>query len=148
MEDLLKNIDGKATQKSIEATLRQYRTFMLTTPDQFMPSVTAKYTLEMPTFSNVKHSSVETVAIKSVNHKQDCERFFTWFNGGLNKLTVIERRLITLAYLEIEPMYNYEICMELNVSERKFYRMRTKALYKLALALGKEVYQESEVVVQ
>ena len=148
MIDLLKNIDGKATQQSIEATLRQYRTFMLTTPDEFMPSITAKYTLEMPTFSNIKQSSVEMAAIKSVDHIKECERFFTWFNRGLCKLTEIERRLITLAYLEMEPMYNYEICTELNVSERKFYRMRTTALYKLALALGKEVYQENEGVVQ
>ncbi|MET4562728.1 hypothetical protein ABIA69_003919 [Lysinibacillus parviboronicapiens] len=27
MKDLLKNIDGRATQKSVEAVLRQYRTF-------------------------------------------------------------------------------------------------------------------------
>jgi len=148
MIDLLKNIDGKATQQAIEVTLRQYRTFMLTTPDEFMPSITAKYTLEMPTFSNVKQSSVEVAAIKSVDHFNECERFFIWFNRGLCKLTVIERRMITLAYLEMEPMHNYEICMELNVSERTFYRMRTKALYKLALTLGKEVYQENEVGVQ
>ncbi|MEQ6355935.1 ArpU family phage packaging/lysis transcriptional regulator [Lysinibacillus sp. M3] len=148
MIDLLKNIDGKATQQAIEATLRQYRTFMITTPDEFIPSITAKYTLEMPTFSNVKQSSVEMATIKSVDHFNECERFFNWFNRGLCKLTVIERRMITLAYLEMEPMHNYEICMELNVSERTFYRMRTKALYKLALALGKEVYQEDEAVVQ
>lgn len=146
MKDLLQNIDGQATQQAIEATLRQYRTFSLTTPDEFMPAITAKYTLEMPSFSNIKQSSVETAAIKSVDHLQECERFFTWFNRGLSKLTVIERKLITLAYLDMEPMYNYEICLELNVSERKFYRIRTQALYKLALALGKIVYQAHEVV--
>lgn len=146
MIDLLQNIDGEETQKSIEATLRQYRTFMLTTPDEFMPSITAKYTLEMPNFSNLKQSGVEMAAIKSVDHFKERERFFTWFNRGFCKLTVIERRLIMLAYLEMEPMYNYEICMELNVSERKFYRMRSKALYTLALALGKAVYQENEAV--
>ncbi len=147
MKDLLQNIDGKATQEAVEATLRQYRTFMLTTPEDLMPAITTKYTLEMPNFSNVKQSSVEGAAVKSADHFKEYEKFFGWFNRGLCKLTQIERHLITLAYLEMEPMYNYEIYTELNISERKFYRMRSKALYKLALALGKEVYQGDEVMV-
>lgn len=148
MKDLLQNIDGKATQEAVEATLRQYRTFMLTTPEDLMPAITAKYTLEMPTFSNVKQSNVEGAAVKSADHFKEYEKFFSWFNRGLCKLTRIERHLITLAYLEMEPMYNYEIYTELNISERKFYRMRSKALYKLAMALGKEVYQDDQVVAQ
>lgn len=142
MIDILQNINGEATQQAVEAKLRQYRTYMLTTPDEYIPTITSKYTLEMPTFSNIKESSIEKCAIKGADYFKECERFFTWFNRGLSKLTTIERRLITLAYLEMEPLYNYEIYMELGVSESKFYRLRSRALYKLAIGLGIEVYGE------
>lgn len=145
MKDLLQNIDGKATQEAVEATLRQYRTFMLTTPEDLMPAITTKYTLEMPTFSNVKQSSVEGAAVKSADHFKEYEKFFGWFNRGLCKLTQIERHLITLAYLDVEPMYNYEIYTELRMSESKFYRIRSQALYKLALGLRIEVYQQEAI---
>lgn len=146
MIEILKNIDGEATQKAIENILRQYRTFMLTTPDDFMPSITAKYTLEMPTFSNVKQSSVENAAIKSVDEFKKYEKFFLWFNRGLCKLTMIERRIITLTFLDKEHMFDYEVYTELRISKSKYYRVRNRALYKLAMALGVEVYQEDEVV--
>lgn len=146
MIDLLQNIDGEATQKEIENVFRQYRTYMLTTPDDFMPSITAKYTLEMPSFSNIKQSAVEGAAIEWVVKEKEHERFFSWFNRGLCRLTSIERRIITLAFLESEPMYNYEIYTELRMSKSKYYRIRNRALYKLAMGLGVEVYQEAEVV--
>jgi len=146
MIEILKNIDGEATQKAIENILRQYRTFMLTTPDEFMPSITAKYTLEMPTFSNVKQSSVENAAIRSVDEFKKYEKFFGWFNRGLCKLTMIERHIITLTFLDKEPMFDYEVYTELRISKSKYYRVRNRALYKLAMALGVEVYQEDEVV--
>lgn len=144
MKDLLNNIDGKATQEEIESVLRQYRTFMLTVPEDSMPSLTAKYTLEMPNFSNVVKSSVEETALKNADFFLEYSRFFNWFNKGLCKLTYIERHLISLGYLEMEPMYNYEIYTSLNISESKFYRLRSRALYKLALALGVEKYQDME----
>lgn len=107
MNDLLINIDGKATQT---------------------PQITAKYTLEIPNFSNVKSSAVEEAAVKSADFFRDQSKFFKWFNRGLTRLTTIERQLMSLCYLEEEPMYNYEIFTELNISERKFYRLKSKAL--------------------
>lgn len=45
--DLLKNIDGKATQIAVEKQLRQYRTYQLTTPEDFLPTITPKYTVKL-----------------------------------------------------------------------------------------------------
>ncbi|MGC7929793.1 ArpU family phage packaging/lysis transcriptional regulator [Lysinibacillus sp. VIII_CA] len=146
MIEILQNIDGEATQKEVENIFRQYRTYMLTTPDDFMPSITAKYTLEMPTFSNIKQSSVEGAAIEFVDKEKEYERFFAWFNRGLSRLTSIERRIVISAFLETEPMYNYEIYTELSMSKSKYYRLRNRAIYKLAIGLGIEVYQMAEVV--
>lgn len=142
MSDMLRAIDEKETAKAIEEKLREYRTYKLIAHEDKVPQITAKYTVEMPNFSNIKSSSTENVAIANVEGKKEAEEFFLKFAKAMNKLTFIERRLITLAFLADDPLFNYEICAELNISESKFYRLRTKALYKLALAMGVERYKE------
>ena len=129
--DILKSIDGKATQKAIEKILRQYRTYKLTTPEEFLPTITPKYTLEMPSFGGEVQSKVENAAIKNVEHYRQAEKFFERFNHGLYKLTKKERQLIVMAFLEGVPKFNYEISNELCISERTFYRLKQQALYKL-----------------
>lgn len=44
-----------------------------------------------------------------------------------------------MACLEETPLYNYQISKKLHISEQTFYRIKAKALYKLALALRVEV---------
>lgn len=143
--DMLKSIDGKATQKAIENVLRQYRTYQLTTPEDLLPTITPKYTLEMPAFGGGVNSKVENAAIKNVELYKQAEKFFERFNRGFYKLTKKERQIIIMSSLKEIPMYNYQVANELNVSERTYYRMKSQALYKLALALRVEVYQEDEV---
>lgn len=145
MNDLLKNIDGKATQAAVEKVFRQYRTYMLTTDDDLMPIITTRFSMEMPNFSNVKSSQVENAAVKMATLSSDYSKFIKWFNRGFNKLNKHERQLITLSYLEEDPRHNYEIYKDMNISERTFYRMRNKALYKLAISLGVEVYVDESV---
>lgn len=138
--DLLQQIDNVGTQKEVEQKLRQYRTYILTVPENKVPSITANYTLEMPNYSTIKKSAVEAMAINNVDAEAERQKFFSWIAKGMRKLNSIERKLIVLKYLQMEPMYNYEIYAELQMSESKFYRYRAKALYKLALALGIEKY--------
>lgn len=143
MDDLLYNIDGRATQKAVEDVLRQYRTYLLTTPEDMLPSITAKYTLEMPNYSNVKQSSVENAAVKMAGWEKERIRFFKWFRKGYSKLNLRESQIIYWGYLEKEPSYHYEIYQSLQMSESTYYRVRRRAILKLALGLGLEIYEES-----
>lgn len=143
--DILKNIDGKATQKAIENILRKYRTYQLTTPEDLLPKVTSNYTLNMPSYSGGFHSKVENAAIRNVEHYKQAKAFIERFNHAFYKLTQKERQIIVMACLEETPLYNYQISKKLHISERTFYRIKAQALYKLALALQVEVYQEDEV---
>ncbi|UED78423.1 ArpU family transcriptional regulator [Lysinibacillus sp. CD3-6] len=137
--DILKNIDGKATQKAIEKVLRQYRTYQLTTPEDMLPTITANYTLNMPSYSGGFHSKVENAAIRNVEHYKQAKAFFERFNRGFYKLSQKERQIIVMACLEETPLFNYQISKKLNISERTFYRIKAQALYKLALRV--EVYE-------
>ncbi|WP_339216245.1 ArpU family phage packaging/lysis transcriptional regulator [Solibacillus sp. FSL W8-0372] len=144
--DVLNNLDGKATQEAIERELRQYRTYQLTTPEELLPTITPRYTLEMPSFGGGVHSKVESSAINNVEHYCQAERFFARFNRGFYKLSKKERQLIVMSYLEEVPMINYQIAQELCVSERTFYRIKAQALYTLAIALRVAVYKDEDGV--
>ena len=143
--DLLKNIYGKATQVAVEKQLRQYRTYQLTTPEEFLPTITPRYTMEMPSFGGGVQSKVENAAIKSVDNYREAMKFFEKFNRAFYKLSKKERQIIVLAYLDEMPRYNYEVANELSVAERTYFRIKQKAMYTLALALQVIVYQEDEV---
>lgn len=144
--DILHDIDSKATKEAIKSEFRRYRTYQLTTPDDLLPTITPKYTLEMPAFTNEVNSKVESAAIKNLEYYIEAEKFFNRFNRGLYKLSRKERQLIFMAYLAESPFRDYEIYRELNVSERTFYRIKPKALYTLAFALGVVKYKEEAEV--
>ncbi|MEQ6048484.1 ArpU family phage packaging/lysis transcriptional regulator [Lysinibacillus capsici] len=118
--DILKNIDGKATQKAIEKVLRQYRTYQLTTPEDLLPTITANYTLNIPSYSRGFHSKVENTAIRNVEHYKQAKAFFERFNRVFYKLKQKERQIIVMACLEETPLYNYQISKKLHISERTF----------------------------
>ena len=144
MNDLLTNIDGQATQKAVEKELRQFRTYKLTTPDDLLPTITPKYTLELPASTGTVNSKTENAAIRNVDNEREAEKFFKKMDYALRKLTLKEHEIITKGYLEDLPYYNYEIARQLNVAERTFYRMKSQALYKLALILLVEVYEQKK----
>lgn len=141
----LKNIDGKATKEKLEKVFRQYRTYTLTTPEELLPTITPKYTLEMSSFGGLANSKTENAAIRNVELFREAESFFERFNRAMYKLSLKERRIIVMSFLEEEPRFDYEIYNEIGVSESTFYRIKPQALYKLALALNKVAYQEQEV---
>lgn len=140
--NLLQNIDVKETQKSIERVLRQYRTYYLTAPEEMLPSLTPKYTLELPVNTGMVNSKTENAALKNAEFQKQASKFFDRFNRAFRKLTYKEREVIAKACLEEEPRFNYEIADELNLSERTFYRIKSQAMYKLALAMHVVVYEE------
>lgn len=146
--DLLQNIDVKQTQEAIDKQLRQYRTYQLTAPEDLLPKITPNYTLEMPVFTGLVNSKTENAAIENVEFEQKAQRFFSKFNRALHRLTKKEREIIVKACLEEYPKFNYEIANELHLSERTFYRIKSKALYTLSLALNVVVYQEDDEAVE
>lgn len=148
MKELLNNVDREATQKNLENVFRQYRTYLLTTDEDLMPKLTTRFTLEMPNFSEYKESKTEIAVIKKITFEENYEKFMKWFNRGFNRLNKIERQIITKTNLVEEPKHNYEIYRELHLTERTFYRIKSNALYKLALFLGIIVYEEKKKAVK
>ena len=143
--DKLPGINVEATKEKLDEVFRQYRTYQFTLPEEMLPTITPKYTLEMPAFTGLVNSKTENAAIRNVDFQRRAEKFFDQFNRALYKLSKKEREIIAKAYLDEAPRFNYEIANELHLSERTYFRIKSKALYTFALGMRVVVYQDEEV---
>lgn len=143
----LPKIDRKETRESVESIMDTYRMYLLQTSLDKLPSITAKYMLT-PSSNSLPSSSTEIAAIANVSYEHDRKRFISWFLRGVNRLNYEERSVIVTRYLNDEEIYDYQAYAKLNMSERKYYRVKARAFYNLAFALKVEVYESDEVNVE
>ncbi|MEK4715359.1 ArpU family phage packaging/lysis transcriptional regulator [Sporosarcina sp. FSL K6-5500] len=134
-------IDRDETKKAVESILERYRMYALQVSLDRLPAITAKYSL-MPFSNSLPGSSTESAAIANVDYEQERAKFIEWVARAVNRLTYVERSVIVMRYLSDEELYDYEVYSELNMSERKYYRIKSRIFYKLAFALKVEVYEE------
>lgn len=132
-------IDEEKTLEKVKKKLERYRIVKFMASEDHMPRITSNYTLEMP-----KTRSVETVVTRKVDIERDYLAFFNSLKKGIDRLNTLHRKIILMSYFEDEPNFNYRIAMDLNMSDRTFYRHQRKALLSLALALKIAVFKKEE----
>lgn len=142
LQFILPKIDEKKTKDAVEAALEKYRIYLLSVTEEKVPKITASYSLQPPSFTNEFHSPVENAVIDKVDMERERENYIEWIRRGVNRLNFKERELIIKRYLEDEEIFDYELYNEMKMSERKFYRLKARAFYKLAFALKIEVYEQ------
>lgn len=138
----LPEIDREETKKRVEAALEKYRFYLLTYPEEQLPKVTGTYSLVPPANTNAFYSSTEKAAIDKVDFELEREEYIKWIIRGVNRLNQKEREIIIKRYLGEENVYDYEIYNDMGVSERKYYRIKSRAFYKLDFILRIEKYKE------
>lgn len=137
---MLPEIDRDRTKDEVEKALEKYRMFLLSIPDEHMPKITPNYSMTPPSFTNEFRSSTENAVIDKIEFETAKQRHIEWIRKAINKLNFREREMIIKRYLSDEEIYDYEIYNEMGMSERKFYRFKSRTFYKLAFALKIEVY--------
>lgn len=137
----LPEIDRDKTKAAVEKALETYRLFSLQVSLDRLPSITASYSLA-PAASNLPSSSTEQAAIANVEYEQKRVKYITWIANAVNRISKIERSIIYKRYLQDDELFDYQIYRELNMSERNYYRLKSRVFYKLAFALKIEVYKE------
>lgn len=145
MEFALQTIDREATKHAVEQALEKYRMYSLQMSLDKLPSVTANYSL-MPSGKGTANSAVEGAALANVAYETKRESFLDWIVKAVNRLNPRERSIIIMRYLSDGEMFDYEVYAELNMSERQYYRIKSRVFYKLAFALKIEVYEGEEAV--
>lgn len=136
----LPEIDRDKTKLAVEKALETYRYYSLQVSLDRLPSITASYSLT-PAASNLPSSSTENSAMANVDYEQQRLRYINRIANAVNRLPALERKIIFKRYLEENEMFDYQIYAELNMSERNYYRMKSRLFYKLAFALRIEVYK-------
>ncbi len=135
-------IDEEATKLKAEKLLDQYRLYLLQVPDDFLPKVTPTYSIVPPSITNEFHSSTEEAALKRLDWEIQRDKFLKRIQRAVNRLSQRERQIIVMLYMQPEEMYDYEVYAEMDLSQRSYYRVKAKALYRLAFALREEVYKD------
>ncbi|MFC4403303.1 ArpU family phage packaging/lysis transcriptional regulator [Gracilibacillus xinjiangensis] len=141
MEFMLNEIDRAATKAMVEEKLNQYQLYLLAAPIDIEPKITSTFTITPPTYNNQFHSTTEEMAIKKIDQERKREKFISWVQRCINKLPLQERSVIIKSYLS-DNIYEYEVYNELGFSERKYYRVKSRAIYTLAFIMGVEVYKK------
>lgn len=137
----LPQINDKATKKSVEMALYQYRDFMITLPMDMMPKVTPSYSLVPPSNTNGFHSSTEDVAIERMEYEEKRNAFMNEIHVAVNTLKEKERAIIIKKYMEDGIGYDPDIYSEIGVGKTKYYILKGEAMLRLAFALKIEVYK-------
>lgn len=137
----LQEIDRDATKKRVESVLENYRMYLLMDPVELQPKITSTFKLSPPSKTNKFHSDTEHVAIERVDLEIKRRKYINRIQEAVNRLNYEERAAIIKRYLTVDDVYDYEVYNELGYSERKYYRIKSRAFYKLAFILRIEVYK-------
>lgn len=139
----LPEIDRNATKAAVESELDKYQMYLLLDPEEYEPKITSSFKLVSTAPSNQFHSSTEETAIKRLDIEKKRQDFLKRIQRAVNRLAYQERSIIIKRYMSGDDIYDYEVYHELGFSERKYYRIKARAFYKLAFILRIEVYQEA-----
>ena len=139
----LPEINRDATRSAVESELEKYQMYLLMDPEEYEPKITSSFKLVPSAPSNQFHSSTEETAIKRLDMEKKRKDFLQRIQRAVNRLAYQERSLIVKRYLSNDDVYDYEVYNELGFSERKYYRIKARAFYKLAFILRIEVYLEA-----
>ncbi|MEK3909647.1 ArpU family phage packaging/lysis transcriptional regulator [Oceanobacillus sp. FSL W7-1309] len=139
----LPEIDRDATRAAVESELEKYQMYLLMDPEEYEPKITSSFKLVPSAPSNQFHSSTEEAAIKRLDMENKRKDYLLKIQRAVNRLAYQERSLIVKRYLSDDEVYDYEVYNELGFSERKYYRLKARAFYKLAFILRIEVYLEA-----
>ncbi|PFL11752.1 ArpU family transcriptional regulator [Bacillus cereus] len=148
----LPKIDRTATQEELEGVLESVRIHRQFGMMRKKMKVTPSYEMREHGPTHTVGKPLEDVAIANIQQSKReewLERMSLRIDQFLNRLGngragIIQRDIIYKRYLEEEDVCDYMVYNEIGMSERTYRRWKSKVFYKLAFALGLEVYETEE----
>lgn len=92
--------------------------------------------------TNAISKPAEDTAVWNVDNEQRLRQSYDRVMRAISGLKKVERQIIELYYLGNEELTDYNVYNELHISERSYYRRKSRAIYQLAFAMRLEVYKE------
>ncbi|MBE7134789.1 ArpU family transcriptional regulator [Bacillus paranthracis] len=136
-------LDEEETKNEVEKVFEEYRMYLSKMPSDILPKVTASYSIVPPSVTNEFNSSTENIAIERLQYEMAREKFMNWVYRAVNRLPKRERQIIYMYYMEEEKGYDPDIMDEVKLGRTTYYKVKGKALLRLAFSLRKEVFKQN-----
>ena len=135
-------LDEEETKMKLKKYLRGIACIYLKCQVTFTPKVTASYSIVPPSVTNEFNSSTENIAIERAQYEMARLKFMNWIHRAVNRLPKRERQIIYMYYMEEEKGYDPDIMDEVKLGRTTYYKVKGKALLRLAFSLRKEVFKQ------
>ncbi|MGH0950009.1 ArpU family phage packaging/lysis transcriptional regulator [Bacillus mycoides] len=135
-------LDEEETKNEVEKVFEEYRMYLSQMPSDILPKVTASYSIVPPSVTNEFNSSTENIAIERLQYEMARDKFMNWIHRAVNRLPKRERQIIHMYYMEEEKGYDPDIMDEVRLGRTTYYKVKGKALLRLAFSLRKEVFKQ------
>ncbi|MEB9379132.1 ArpU family phage packaging/lysis transcriptional regulator [Bacillus cereus] len=135
-------LDEEETKNEVEKVFEEYRMYLSQMPSDILPKVTASYSIVPPSVRNEFNSSTENIAIERLQYEMARDKFMNWVHRAVNRLPKRERQIIHMYYMEEEKGYDPDIMDEVRLGRTTYYKVKGKALLRLAFSLRKEVFKQ------
>ncbi|HFK1434000.1 TPA: ArpU family phage packaging/lysis transcriptional regulator [Bacillus cereus] len=135
-------LDEEETKNEVEKVFEEYRMYLSQMPSDILPKVTASYSIVPPCVTNEFNSSTENIAIERLQYEMARDKFMNWVSRAVNRLPKRERQIIYMYYMEEEKGYDPDIMDEVRLGRTTYYKVKGKALLRLAFSLRKEVFKQ------
>ncbi|MBT2576847.1 ArpU family transcriptional regulator [Bacillus sp. ISL-8] len=136
-------LDEEETKNEVEKVFEEYRMYLSKMPSDILPKVTASYSIVPPSVTNEFNSSTENIAIERLQYEMAREKCMNWVHRAVNRLPKRERKIIYMYYMEEEKGYDPDIMDEVKLGRTTYYKVKGKALLRLAFSLRKEVFKQN-----
>lgn len=139
MELILPELDRRKTQAAVEAVLEKYRIYKTIAFEEREVQVTASYTERFHGATNVTGDSTAKTAIFNVDVQRARQAYCDTIDHIVSRLSEKERVLVNERYMKDDDVFDYKIynhVFDPPVSKDTYTKIRTRAFYKLALALS------------
>ena len=140
----LPQIDREATRKNVEKALETARIYKQIGVVRKEMKITPSYDPVLRNTTNKINRPTEDTAVHNVDIEREIKQTVEAVDKAVNRLGRLEREIIQRRYLRGEEEYDCLVCQELHLSERKYRRIKARAIYKLALMLRLEVMIDPE----
>jgi len=140
----LPQIDRDATRKNVEKALETARVYKQIGFVRREIKNTMSFEPRFHGPTNKINRPAEDTAVWNVDKEKEIMETVEAVEKAVSRLGRLEREIIQRRYLREEEEYDYIVCQELHLSERKYRRIKARAIYKLAFMLRLEVMVDPE----
>lgn len=137
-------IDRETTRQRVEEYLEMARIYSQIGFVRREMKVTAAPDPRYHGPTNAVGRPAEEVAAWNVDTEERMKEITEKVQKAVSRLGKLERQIIEKRYLEDEDTHDYHVYMDLHMSERRYYRLKSKAIYKLAFMLRLEAFVEPD----